>query len=151
MFVNQIKFLLKYQAFKTLTKSMGTSSNEVLLEKINKIGCITLNRPKQLNALNLSMVHTILQKLIEWQDDDTVAMILIRGTGNTAFCAGGDIKTIRENVINGDERAALDFFKNEYKLNYEISQCKRPYVALIHGVTMGGGMMTVIPEMEVDQ
>ncbi len=118
---------------------MSTSNNEVLLQKINKTGCITLNRPKQLNALNLSMVNSILPKLREWENDDSISMILIRGTGGTAFCAGGDIKTIRENVVKGDERAALDFFKNEYKLNFEISQCKKPYVALIHGVTMGGG------------
>ncbi len=109
-------------------------NNEVLVEKVNNIGLITLNRPKQLNAINLPMVREIYKQIKEWENDSNVCLILIKNIkGSNSFCAGGDIKAIRESAISGDIKTALDFFREEYMLNYTISACKKPYIALMNG------------------
>lgn len=125
-----------------IKRKMSTSqaAGEVLFEQVNHIGVITLNRPKQLNALNLSMIRKITPQLRTWETDPSIDMVLIRGTGEQAFCAGGDIKAIRDNALKGDKKAAMSFFGEEYQLNYLISKFKKPYIALINGITMGGGV-----------
>ena len=121
--------------------SASKMSDEVILEKIKNIGVITLNRPKQLNALNLPMARQIYKQMKIWETDSSISFILIQnGKGSNAFCAGGDIKAIREHAISGETKNALEFFNEEYILNYSISVCKKPYVALINGITMGGGV-----------
>jgi 3-hydroxyisobutyryl-CoA hydrolase len=112
----------------------------VELRKINQVGHITLNKPKALNALDLEMVHLMQSHLNECERDENIKMILVKGAGGTAFCAGGDVKFIRENFLNGKPRVALDFFKNEYILDYQINKLSKPYVALLNGITMGGGV-----------
>jgi len=112
-------------------------SDEALLEVRKKTGLITLNRPKALNALNLPMVRTIHPVLKAWNKDDSIGCVVIKGAGEKAFCAGGDVKSI---AVNRGSDLGKEFFKEEYRLNLEIGQLSKPYVALIHGITMGGGV-----------
>jgi enoyl-CoA hydratase/carnithine racemase len=120
------------------SKSLCTST-EVILEKINRVGCITLNRPKQMNTLTIDTFKSIHPKIIEWENDQNILMILIRGVGN-AFCAGADVKSIRNFAVGDDKNAPLNFFKAGYKLIYEYSKCQKTFLALINGVTLGGGI-----------
>jgi enoyl-CoA hydratase/carnithine racemase len=133
----------KIKTFVIFAKSLSTSREDVILEKINHVGCITINRPKELNAFNLTILKNIGSKINEWNADDSVFMVLIRGAGNTAFCAGADIKSIRDHYVKGNERAALDIFKNGYLLVNEYSSLKKPFIAIINGITMGSGRFKV--------
>ncbi|XP_058469389.1 3-hydroxyisobutyryl-CoA hydrolase, mitochondrial [Solea solea] len=112
---------------------------EVLLEKVARAGVITLNRPKALNALNLPMVRQIYPQLKKWENDDDIDIVLIKGAGVKAFCAGGDIRAVTEAGKAGDS-LAQDFFREEYILNNAIGSYRKPYIALIDGITMGGGV-----------
>ncbi|XP_061468880.1 3-hydroxyisobutyryl-CoA hydrolase, mitochondrial isoform X5 [Rhineura floridana] len=122
----------------SMSKTMGPS-DEVLLEKRGCAGVITMNRPKALNALNLPMIQQIHPQLKKWEQDPDTFLIIIKGAGDKAFCAGGDIRAITEAGRTGD-RLAQDFFREEYILNNAIGTCQKPYVALIDGITMGGGV-----------
>ncbi|XP_029080905.1 3-hydroxyisobutyryl-CoA hydrolase, mitochondrial isoform X2 [Monodon monoceros] len=112
---------------------------EVLLERKGCAGVITLNRPKFLNALNLSMIRQIYPQLKKWEQDPETFLIIIKGAGGKAFCAGGDIRVISE-ARKANQKIAQDFFREEYMLNNAIDSCQKPYIALIHGITMGGGV-----------
>ena len=124
--------------------------SEVITEIVGSIGCITLNRPKALNALSLPMVQALLDTLRAWRDDATVIAVAIRGSNKTGqpgsaeaqfgnFCAGGDIRFFHQAAIQGD--ADLDtFFTDEYTLNHLIHHYPKPYIAFMDGVVMGGGM-----------
>lgn len=116
-----------------------SSNDEVLLQTFGNRCVITLNRPKALNALNLSMIQRIYPQLQEWEAEQKV-MIIIHGTGGKAFCAGGDVRSIIESRKEPGNSLAEDFFREEYKLNYLISTLETPYIALIDGITMGGGV-----------
>jgi len=113
--------------------------DDVLFEVKNDVGIVTLNRPKALNALNISMVTKILPKLKEYESQ--VRMVIVQGAGGKAFCAGGDVKSI---VVNGVGATSLElganFFQTEYSMNSTIGKYKIPYVSLIDGITMGGGV-----------
>lgn len=102
------------------------------------IGLIALNRPTALNALTHGMIIAISQQLKEWQNDDDIKMIIIRSLSEKAFCAGGDIRQIYEKGQQGD-LSVSDFFWDEYRLNWQIANCSKPYLALMNGITMGGG------------
>ncbi|NXQ71827.1 HIBCH protein, partial [Quiscalus mexicanus] len=126
--------------FQHLKMSKQTdSAAEVLLEKKGGAGIITLNRPKALNALNLPMIQKMYPQIKTWEQDPDTFLIIIKGTGGKAFCAGGDIRAITEAGKVGD-KLIQDFFIGEYRLNNAIGTCKKPYVALIDGITMGGGV-----------
>uniref|UniRef100_A0A668A144 3-hydroxyisobutyryl-CoA hydrolase n=1 Tax=Myripristis murdjan TaxID=586833 RepID=A0A668A144_9TELE len=112
---------------------------DVLMEKVGNAGVITLNRPKVLNALNLPMIRHIYPQLKKWEKDDETDLVIIKGAGGKAFCAGGDIRAVTEAGKVGDP-LAQDFFREEYILNHAIGTCKKPYIALIDGITMGGGV-----------
>ncbi|XP_034042771.1 3-hydroxyisobutyryl-CoA hydrolase, mitochondrial isoform X2 [Thalassophryne amazonica] len=112
---------------------------EVLLEKVGNAGVITMNRPKVLNALNLSMIRQIYPQLKEWEEDNETCIVMIKGVGGKAFCAGGDIRAVTEAGKVGGS-LAQDFFREEYILNNAIGTCKKPFIALIDGITMGGGV-----------
>lgn len=117
--------------------STTTEADDVLFHWLGKAGVITLNRPKTLNALNFSMAKKIYPQLKSWQSE--VSFVIIKGNGEKAFCAGGDIRAVTEAGKKGDPEAA-NFFNQEYHLNYLIGSLKIPYIALIHGITMGGGV-----------
>lgn len=115
------------------------SEPEVLLQRVGRAGVITMNRPKVLNALNLPMIRQIYPQLKKWESDSDTDLIVIKAVGGKAFCAGGDIRAVTEAGKVGDPLAE-DFFREEYILNHAIGSCKKPYVALIDGITMGGGV-----------
>ncbi|GAA6090760.1 3-hydroxyisobutyryl-CoA hydrolase, mitochondrial [Tachysurus ichikawai] len=115
----------------------STASPEVVLEKVGNSGVITLNRPKALNALNLSMIRLLYPQLKKWENDPETDLVMIKGAGGKAFCAGGDIRAVTEAGKVGDS-LAQDFFREEYILNNTIGTYRKPYVALIDGITMGG-------------
>ncbi|KAM7407834.1 hypothetical protein PAMA_003547 [Pampus argenteus] len=112
---------------------------EVLAEKVGRAGVITMNRPKVLNALNLTMIRQIYPQLKKWEQDSETDIVIIKGAGGKAFCAGGDIRAVTEAGKVGDS-LAQDFFREEYILNNLIGACRKPYIALIDGITMGGGV-----------
>ncbi|XP_073329813.1 3-hydroxyisobutyryl-CoA hydrolase, mitochondrial [Pagrus major] len=112
---------------------------EVLLEKVGNAGVITINRPKVLNALNLTMIRQIYPQLKKWENDKETDVVIIKGAGGKAFCAGGDIRAVTDAGKVGDSLAE-DFFREEYVLNNAIGSCRKPYIALIDGITMGGGV-----------
>ncbi|GFO30323.1 3-hydroxyisobutyryl-coa hydrolase, mitochondrial [Plakobranchus ocellatus] len=122
-----------------LAQMSSQTEEEVLFQTKGSAGWITLNRPKALNALNLSMVRKIYPQLQQWETDQNVGLVVIKGAGVKAFCAGGDIRAVTEAGRKGDPMSQ-NFFKEEYILNHKIGSYKKPYVALIDGITMGGGV-----------
>ena len=114
-------------------------SDEILFEKKNGLGLITLNRPKALNALNYSMIKLMYKTLKDWESDQEILAVLVKGEGEKAFCAGGDIRSIYESITSGSDMHA-HFFRDEYALNEYIYTYSKPYIALMNGYVMGGGM-----------
>jgi enoyl-CoA hydratase/carnithine racemase len=105
-----------------------------------RIGHILLDRPKALNALDLGMIRGIAAALASWRDDPAVHAVVIEGAGGRAFCAGGDIRVIRAHALAGEAAEIEAFFAEEYALNRAIAEYPKPYVALIDGICMGGGI-----------
>ncbi len=114
-------------------------SAEILFERRGAIGLVTLNRPQALNALTLAMIRALAAALDRWEADAGVRAIVLTAAGERAFCAGGDIRAIHDAGKAGD-RLTRDFFREEYRLNHRLHRCPKPVVALIDGVTMGGGV-----------
>ncbi len=109
----------------------------------NRTGCIVLDRPKALNSLSLAMVRDLAAALLAWRDDAGVDAVVIRSSSEKAFCAGGDIRFFHDaGRATPQAGSALleDFFSEEYALNHLIHFYPKPYVALLEGVVMGGGM-----------
>ena len=121
-----------------------TSEASVLLETLPSgnglnIGLATLNAPKSLNSLTLDMVDLLTPQLKEWQEDDSIACVVLRGSGDRALCAGGDVVQLRNSALAGDGAAAT-FFEREYRLDYLIHTYTKPIIVWGHGVVMGGGL-----------
>jgi enoyl-CoA hydratase len=112
---------------------------EVLFETRGAVGLITLNRPKALNALTHNMALLMTTQLNAWADDAPVKTVVIQGAGERAFCAGGDIRALYDSGKAGTPYA-LEFYRDEYKLDALIKHYPKPYVALIRGIDMGGGV-----------
>ncbi|MEO8407436.1 MAG: enoyl-CoA hydratase/isomerase family protein, partial [Oxalobacteraceae bacterium] len=109
----------------------------------NQIGCITLDRPKALNSLSLQMIRTITDALLAWRDNAGIRAALMRSSSEKAFCAGGDIRffyDVGTATPRGGSALLEDFFTEEYALNHLIHHYPKPYIALMDGVVMGGGM-----------
>ncbi|WP_432448032.1 enoyl-CoA hydratase/isomerase family protein [Aliiroseovarius marinus] len=113
---------------------------DVLIRKEGKAGRITLNRPDALNALSYDMCLKIDAALIDWADDDGVALVLIDAEGDRAFCAGGDIREIYDIGLSGDPTRAQNFWRDEYRMNARLFEFAKPVVSLMQGYTMGGGV-----------
>ena len=113
---------------------------QVAAERRGRAGYILLNRPRALNALNLDMVRAIAAALDAFEADGEVERVVVQGAGDRAFCAGGDIRWVTERGRAGDLEAGRQFFREEYTLNARIHRYPKPYVALIDGVVMGGGV-----------
>ncbi|CAN5342341.1 enoyl-CoA hydratase/isomerase family protein [soil metagenome] len=114
--------------------------SEVLAAVEGHLGHITLNRPNALNALTLGMVEAVADVLERWRNDDAIRCILLDGAGERAFCAGGDIRAVQAAASAGDYAQAARFFRGEYSLNGMIATYKKPVVAIMDGITMGGGI-----------
>ncbi|WP_321809047.1 enoyl-CoA hydratase/isomerase family protein [Burkholderia sp. BCC1993] len=106
----------------------------------NRIGYLELNRPKALNALSVGMIRLMQQALDAWCDDTEVAAVVVHSPHPRAFCAGGDVRFFHDAWQRGDRDAVDTFFIEEYTLNHTIFTYPKPYIALMHGVVMGGGM-----------
>jgi len=114
--------------------------SEVLFSKIDHAGIITLNRPKALNSLNLEMIRAIMKTLKQWEQDDQLVCVILEGAGDKAFCAGGDIRSVYLAKLEGRRDYKEAIFREEYELNYYISKYSKPYISLINGICMGGGL-----------
>jgi len=112
----------------------------LVVETRGRLGLITLDRPRALNALTHDMVIDLRDALRAWASDDRIAVVAIRGAGDRAFCAGGDIVAMRAAVMGGNIAAASGFFFDEYRLNSLIARYPKPYVALMDGIVLGGGV-----------
>jgi enoyl-CoA hydratase len=113
---------------------------EALIERRGGAGVIVLNRPRALNALTLTMVRLMAAALDDWERDPGVTRVVLRGAGEKAFCAGGDIRHLYELGRAGDHAAQLTFWREEYQLNERIRTYPKPVIALIDGIVMGGGV-----------
>jgi enoyl-CoA hydratase len=117
------------------------ADDDILFGRQGNVATVTLNRPQALNAFTLDMYRRFDPMLRGWADDPGVKTVLIRGAGDRAFCAGGDVRAIYEagRGISGDRSLTSTFFREEYELIRRIHRYPKPYVALIDGITMGGG------------
>ncbi len=112
---------------------------EILSEVRNHIGYLTLNRPAGLNAITLDMVRLMTTRLQAWADDPRVYAVVLRGSGDKAFCAGGDIRSLYDSFKAGDTLHE-DFFVEEYALDLILHHYPKPVLALMDGFVLGGGM-----------
>ncbi|EFO25803.2 enoyl-CoA hydratase/isomerase [Loa loa] len=120
--------------------SVGVNE-EILIENVNDKLIVTLNRPKTLNALNISMVRKLYPMLKKRNSDPNVPFIFVKGAGGKAFCAGGDVIAVSRSARanNPSDTIYKDFFREEYVMNHLIGVLKVPYIAVMDGITMGGG------------
>ncbi|MDT0170760.1 enoyl-CoA hydratase/isomerase family protein [Pseudarthrobacter sp. BRE9] len=123
----------------TTDSAAGNGAAEVLFERRGRLGVITLNRPRAVNALTTGMVDLLLRQLTEWTGDDDVAAVLVQGAGERGLCAGGDIVAIYRDMLHGGNRTA-GFWQTEYRVNSLIARYPKPYVALMDGLVLGGGV-----------
>jgi len=115
-------------------------AEQVICKINNKLGCLTLNRPQALHALNYDMCKIMLDALVAWRTDDKVQAVWIdHVAGTRGFCAGGDVRALAESG-QGDAKQAHAFFHLEYRLNHLIKTYPKPIIAIMDGVTMGGGV-----------
>ena len=112
----------------------------VIARRDGRVGRLTLNRPHALNALDLEMIRACSQALQAWRDEPHVHAVVIEGAGDRAFCAGGDIRALRQYELDGEHHKAETFFREEYELNLMVATYPKPYIALIDGICMGGGI-----------
>lgn len=121
---------------------MAETTDGVRFERRGVLGLITLDRPKVLNALTHDMILAIEAQLDAWAGDEDVAVVTIIGAGEKAFCAGGDVRTLWETGRPGGARGQANwrFYADEYRLNAKIQRYPKPYVALMDGIVMGGGV-----------
>ena len=114
------------------------SSQDIIFSITGSVGNILLNRPKALNSLTTDMCKAVHDQLKQWQADDRIKAVIIRGAGDRAFCAGGDVRQL---YYNGKARLdeSIEFFHHEYRMNAAIFHFNKPYISLWDGITMGGG------------
>ncbi len=131
----------RHADFSTMNPSViDASTHEVRAYISNHIGFLELNRPQALNALSLAMIRALQAALNEWCDDPDVLAIVVYSAQPRAFCAGGDVRFFYDAWQRGEPEAVAQFFIEEYSLNHTIFSYPKPYIALMQGVVMGGGM-----------
>lgn len=114
------------------------TTDDVLFGTDGPVARIVLNRPRAINALNLAMVTDIHDRLDAWATDDAIGAVVIQGAGERGLCSGGDVRAVRRHVL--DEGNPGPFFATEYAMNAAIADFPKPYVALMDGIVMGGGV-----------
>jgi enoyl-CoA hydratase len=119
---------------------MNSGTADILFERRGAAGLVTINRPKALNAVSHGMVLALRAQLDAWADDPAITRVVITGGGERAFSAGGDIRALYDLGKAGRHAEALQFWADEYPLNTLIKNYRKPYVALIDGIAMGGGI-----------
>jgi enoyl-CoA hydratase len=113
---------------------------DLIVTKNGRVGHVTLNRPKALNALTHAMCLDLEVAMTDWENDPSVDLLLIDAMGEKAFCAGGDIVSIYNEGKVGKIENTRKFWRDEYRLNHAISTYSKPYVAIMDGIVMGGGV-----------
>jgi enoyl-CoA hydratase len=118
-----------------------SDAKEVILERRGGVALLTINRPQALNALTLDNYRRMAAALAAWADDPDIYAVVVRGAGGRAFCAGGDVRAVYEagRGLGGDPDLPSAFFREEYRLLSFVHRYPKPYVAVIDGITMGGG------------
>jgi enoyl-CoA hydratase len=118
-----------------------SDEDEILIGRQGGVALLTINRPRALNALTLDNYRRFAPALAEWAADPEIRAVVVRGVGGRAFCVGGDVRAIWEagRGIGGDPGLTAVFFREEYELIREIHRFPKPYIAVIDGLTMGGG------------
>ncbi len=116
-----------------------TSSGDLIVWREGPLGRLRLNRPEALNALSYAMALEMEKVLTAWREDQGVEAIVIDGAGDRAFCAGGDIQDLYYTGMK-DPESGRQFWRDEYRLNALIASYPKPYIALMNGITMGGGV-----------
>ena len=119
-----------------------SGSDEILLGREGGLATLMINRPKALNALTLDNYRRFAPALRAWAEDPSIHAVIVRGAGERAFCAGGDVRAVYEagRGISGDPDLPAVFFREEYELIRRIHHFPKPYLAIIDGITMGGGV-----------
>lgn len=123
----------------TPTAPSSDPTAQVLLERRGALGVMRLNRPRALNALTTEMVMTMTQGLDEWANDPAVETVAVVGAGERGLCAGGDVSVFYDDAVNGGSES-LAFWRHEYRLNALIASYPKPYVAIMDGLVLGGGV-----------
>lgn len=118
---------------------------EELKASSKTLGVITLDRPKAINSLNLEMCQQMADKIAEWSQNDEISCIFLHGSGDKGFCAGGDVKLVREAIVKSksNEKSfsyVTGFFEQEYRNDFQLTQINKPIICWANGITMGGGM-----------
>ncbi|KAG5979740.1 hypothetical protein E4U55_004813 [Claviceps digitariae] len=126
----------------TIKELPGDEVNDVVFASRYGLRTIMLNRPSKLNSLNASMIRKIVPRLIEWEKSDMANVVVMKGAGEKALCAGGDVAVLAQYNQEGSEgwKKSLDYFGLEYKLDHYIATYRKPYIAFMDGITMGGGV-----------
>jgi enoyl-CoA hydratase/carnithine racemase len=119
---------------------MSDAEATVVMRREGAIGSLLMNRPRALNALDLGMIRGIQAAIDAWRDDAAVKLALVEGAGGKAFCAGGDVRGMRDAAVAGDAAFVEAFFSAEYAMNRAIARFPKPWVSFIDGVCMGGGI-----------
>ncbi|MYU24870.1 enoyl-CoA hydratase/isomerase family protein [Streptomyces sp. SID8352] len=118
----------------------GGGSDQVLAHTEGRTGRVVLNRPGAINALTHAMVRRLDAVLTVWESDPAVEVVVLTGAGERGLCAGGDIRAIHGDARDGDGSATAAFWRDEYRLNARIARYPKPYVAVMDGIVMGGGV-----------
>lgn len=117
-----------------------TAEPSLIVRRESGAGRIVMNRPRTLNALTQDMIDGFGQAIAAWKDDPAVNLVILEGAGGRAFCAGGDVRAVRAAAIAGDRATVERFFATEYAVNLGIATFGKPWISLIDGVCMGGGI-----------
>jgi enoyl-CoA hydratase len=121
-------------------------TQDVIIRRTGQVGHISLNRPKALHALTTPMCEAISAALLDWRDDPAVAAILLdHAPESRGFCAGGDVAMVRRSALEDGGEAGRAFFHAEYRMNHLLFTFRKPIVAFMDGVTMGGGVGLALP------
>jgi enoyl-CoA hydratase/carnithine racemase len=122
----------------------NNSNDDIIIEIRNHVAYLTFNRPQALNALSLNMLKTMRDLFDRWTNDANIYAVVSQGSGEKAYCAGGDVRGLYNSVTGSGANNHEDFFQTEYTLNYQmhrfLKNCGKPYIAMIDGIVMGGGM-----------
>lgn len=113
---------------------------EILSRIEGRAGVITLNRPRAMNALSLPMIREMTRLLLDWKDDHRISVVILQSGSEKAFCAGGDIRSVYEAHLREDRDFMAAIFREEYLLNFMVSVYPKPYISLIDGIALGGGL-----------
>ena len=119
---------------------MSETEPSIVMRREGAAGTLLMNRPKALNALDTPMIRAFQAAIDAWKDDASVRLVILEGAGGKAFCAGGDVRGIRQFALDGDQASVEAFFAEEYAVNAGIARFGKPWLSLMDGVCMGGGI-----------